>query len=715
MSRRWIFVALCAALLLLIAGVELWAVREGTVSLAQAWFPFVLSGLGALILALGPRRAPGIALTLLLAALATLFSEVDAFELASTDLPFGGPLLTRGLALVWTGLLSLFPFAFLHFSLVFPVAAKGIVAHPRRQFWIYAVYGLLLALTLAAPIAESIDSILLLAFPVGFLSGLVILFRQYRFSLTTSEQNRLRIILLGSVAGALPRFLTALGGELVPEQVSRAVELLLLIFPLSLVAAVVKDTFAEISLGTQKILVLLLVYSGIVNAFLLVEIAAGRLWPDWGSPLLRGAAALLAAVLVNYPLLRWGTGYVSRHFTAAEIPHRSQSSATASTAIEPNPFIAGNPIRDPDMFFGREEEFRFIRRKLENEKEGCAIVLCGERRTGKTSILCQILNGRLGDGFLPVFFDMQALVVDGAAQLLSAFGHGLASKTNTPSAADAEPSPVTGSGVFDSFGRAVGEAQQSAEPRRLLMLVDEYELIASKVRPQEAASVFGYLSSLLERPGAASFIFTGSRPLQAGTPWEPFLARSTYRDISYLARTDARDLIVEPLRGIASLQPGLEERLWRLAHGHPFFTQLAGQTLVDVLNDHETNIAVGSHLAQTVDRILENPPPQLLYSWSRYEAEQKLVLSALAAQLRDSQSFASPERVDRVVRALPQPHREVLSDYRVRMVLERLREQGVLDRDQTRFRFNMDLLRLWVRAERSIWNVLNELTGNSQP
>jgi hypothetical protein len=36
-------------------------------------------------------------------------------------------------------------------------------------------------------------------------------------------------------------------------------------------------------------------------------------------------------------------------------------------------------------------------------------VFCGERRSGKTSILFQILNGRLGERFLPVLVDMQIL------------------------------------------------------------------------------------------------------------------------------------------------------------------------------------------------------------------------------------------------------------------------------------------------------------------
>ena len=48
------------------------------------------------------------------------------------------------------------------------------------------------------------------------------------------------------------------------------------------------------------------------------------------------------------------------------------------------------------------------------EKEGVVLLFVGERRSGKTSIMFQILNGRMGDEFLPVFIDMQAMAgVDG--------------------------------------------------------------------------------------------------------------------------------------------------------------------------------------------------------------------------------------------------------------------------------------------------------------
>ena len=49
-----------------------------------------------------------------------------------------------------------------------------------------------------------------------------------------------------------------------------------------------------------------------------------------------------------------------------------------------NPYIAGNPITGSEMFFGRQDVFRFIRETLVGRYQDNAIVLYGGRRTGKT-------------------------------------------------------------------------------------------------------------------------------------------------------------------------------------------------------------------------------------------------------------------------------------------------------------------------------------------
>ena len=87
--------------------------------------------------------------------------------------------------------------------------------------------------------------------------------------------------------------------------------------------------------------------------------------------------------------------------------------------ISPNPYIVGNPVRIKSMFFGREAEFELVRKRfLHTDAKGGLLVFCGERRSGKTSILFQIRDGRLGSDFIPVLIDMQSMAIEGEVDFL---------------------------------------------------------------------------------------------------------------------------------------------------------------------------------------------------------------------------------------------------------------------------------------------------------
>ena len=100
---------------------------------------------------------------------------------------------------------------------------------------------------------------------------------------------------------------------------------------------------------------------------------------------------------------------------------------TGKDSFQPihNPYIVGNPIQEQKMFFGREDDFTFIQQKVTGGTKGGLLVLCGSRRSGKTSILFQIMNGRLGDDFLPVLIDMQAMTVENDLDFLIKLSMGI--------------------------------------------------------------------------------------------------------------------------------------------------------------------------------------------------------------------------------------------------------------------------------------------------
>jgi hypothetical protein len=136
---------------------------------------------------------------------------------------------------------------------------------------------------------------------------------------------------------------------------------------------------------------------------------------------------------------------------------------------------------------------------------------------------------------------------------------------------------------------------------------------------------------------------------------------------------------------------------------------------VDVLNEQQSSVVDNRILQETVHRVNEHPSPQLLYQWAALSKAEKLILASLATLLNTPNDYASSERVSHVLESLAEEDRQDLDLLRTRVQLEGLRRRRILDRDQTRYRFTMDLIRRWVQTEHSVWDVLGETSARDAP
>jgi hypothetical protein len=69
------------------------------------------------------------------------------------------------------------------------------------------------------------------------------------------------------------------------------------------------------------------------------------------------------------------------------------------------------------MFFGREDVFEFIREALTGRHRDNVIVLYGQRRTGKTSVLYQ-MGRHLDVHYMCIFVDLHGLALEGLGGFL---------------------------------------------------------------------------------------------------------------------------------------------------------------------------------------------------------------------------------------------------------------------------------------------------------
>ena len=180
-----------------------------------------------------------------------------------------------------------------------------------------------------------------------------------------------------------------------------------------------------------------------------------------------------------------------------------------------NPYIFGAPVKTRDMFFGREDVFAFLREHLAGTYQDNVIMLYGQRRTGRTSILYQILNtDDLHTGYVPVLISLEGLQdFQTNAHVFLEIARKIATTLHMR-APKAEQFDVTNSFFRHNF------LERRVKPRlkqhKLLVMIDEYEVLEACVEnPQTAVSpvLFHQFRHLMQHYDWLSFLMVGSYKL----------------------------------------------------------------------------------------------------------------------------------------------------------------------------------------------------------
>lgn len=377
-----------------------------------------------------------------------------------------------------------------------------------------------------------------------------------------------------------------------------------------------------------------------------------------------------------------------------------------------NPYIVGNPIKDRKMFFGREDDFEFIRTKVTGGKTGGFLVLCGSRRSGKTSILFQILDGRLGEEFVPVLIDMQAMTVENDLDFLIKLAQGITDAVKDPGVSlEADFLGRRDQSKLAAFQHFITKVSSRLNGRKIILLFDEYEIFESHIAKKLISTeVLDLFASWLDHVEGLFLVFTGSDRIEdRGEDYWRLMPRGLFRKISFLTRDDTLRLINEPLKDVITYENGVPDRIYALTAGQPFYTQVYCQALVDNLNERQDYAVTSDDLDHVTEQIIENPLPQMIFSWNSMTNMEKLTLS-ITAELskkstepigaKDVTAFAKNEKIGFDIDT------NLLNE-----TLEKLFHSDMLIKVEDAYTFKMDLWRRWIARMHSIWQTIDEIKG----
>ena len=356
-----------------------------------------------------------------------------------------------------------------------------------------------------------------------------------------------------------------------------------------------------------------------------------------------------------------------------------------------NPFTYGNPISDPDRFFGRAREAEQIFGRLRNEElESSSLV--GDRRIGKTSLLNHLadLSVRAAHGLGPehytfVYADLQMVdEMTGPEQLwrrlLVLMRRHCMDQRLTELLSALERDERLDTFALDEFFQEVDEKGQ-----HVVFLLDEFERVTANAN--FGPDFYYGLRSLMMHHHVA--LVTSSR-LELHELWRSETIKSSpffniFANINLRPFSHAEFLLMVSgsLSGTAVQFSELEmEQVLDLAGLHPYFLQAACWVLYE---SHQEGLNEAARAAFLTEQFRAKAIPHLIDYWDNSHDYEKIALTAAALLERTTKStreFSLRDLQGLFSRSEP--------------TVERLEKRGLLMSRDGRYRLFSSMLGPWI-------------------
>jgi len=263
----------------------------------------------------------------------------------------------------------------------------------------------------------------------------------------------------------------------------------------------------------------------------------------------------------------------------------------------------GTPISPDDWsegespFKGRTDIVQEIESALTSQKSA-TLLLIGNRRSGKSSLLLQ-LPQKLGSFVLPIFIDCQSPKII-SSNSASGVLVGLAEEITEQSRHNIEKlglDPVIYPNInqdffntdpYPAFGRWLDIVGLALGERQLLLCFDEFEkLEESFITGRIDERFLSLLRNIMQHNRRISILLSGNHQLDELSPrWIDTLISTQLIKISFLSESDARELIVAPVKGFPNIyEPAAVDCILFLTHSQPYLVNLICGLLVEKKNN----------------------------------------------------------------------------------------------------------------------------------
>ena len=261
-----------------------------------------------------------------------------------------------------------------------------------------------------------------------------------------------------------------------------------------------------------------------------------------------------------------------------------------------NPYIIGMPLRNQELFVGREELSRAIEESL-RDKNHPPLLVYGQRRMGKTSLFYN-LRWLLPQQMLPLLVDLQGPVSNARSSERFIFNIAKQIIASADSQSIVLPKCQFESLIQDPFTKfddwlyAIEEAAKMQGKLTLLLLLDEFEALDGALTRGHlnADEILGTFRHIIQHRKNIKLLLAGSHSVDEFTRWSSFFINAHIIRINYLQQHEARQLIAHPISKFPlKYDEEAADRIHEMTRNHPYLVQLLCYNVVRFKNNQETD------------------------------------------------------------------------------------------------------------------------------
>ncbi|AOX00608.1 hypothetical protein BJP34_15195 [Moorena producens PAL-8-15-08-1] len=302
-----------------------------------------------------------------------------------------------------------------------------------------------------------------------------------------------------------------------------------------------------------------------------------------------------------------------------------------NSAVPRNPYIIGRPIdeNDPELFWGRQSLFRFIEDNLSTKTK--VIILYGQRRIGKSSLLRNIPTSVNLDSFAFVPFDLESYSHKYLGDILEELAIEILDSLELDSHEIPLPSSTALSTEPSLFSNQfLPQVYQTLGNQNLALLLDELETLNTPNNNLISQHLFTYLKSLVAQQDNLYLILCVGQESKDLLDLLGIFKGAPRQEIGLLDQKTSQELITKPAAGLLTYETAAIQAIYNLSAGHPYFTQVLCFAIFSRARELQQWQITPEDVENSVDQALENASAGLAWIRAGLSIPERVVFSAVA-------------------------------------------------------------------------------------